>query len=108
MVERAPDVARVDVHPRRKTARPVVRSRGARDWWSRLRRRGARLRASRAVVRRAYAGTEDERTSETRSGEMIERFRRDPGLSFLALALVLAAALYAATLSRGLVNYDDP
>ena len=34
--------------------------------------------------------------------------RRDPGLAYLALALVAAVALYAPTLGRGLVNYDDP
>jgi len=33
--------------------------------------------------------------------------RRDPGLAFLITALLLAAALYAPTLGRGLVNYDD-
>ncbi|MEO6772127.1 MAG: hypothetical protein ABI467_03785 [Kofleriaceae bacterium] len=34
--------------------------------------------------------------------------RRDPGLALLVLALVLAGVLYAPTLGRGLVNYDDP
>lgn len=39
---------------------------------------------------------------------LIQRFRRDPGLAYLALALVVAVALYAPALGRGLVNYDDP
>jgi protein O-mannosyl-transferase len=39
---------------------------------------------------------------------LIQRFRRDPGLAYLALALVAAIVLYAPTLGRGLVNYDDP
>ena len=39
---------------------------------------------------------------------MIERGRRDPGLAYLVLALLAAVALYAPTLGRGLVNYDDP
>lgn len=34
--------------------------------------------------------------------------RRDPGLACLVLALVAAAALYAATVSRGLVSFEDP
>ena len=37
----------------------------------------------------------------------ITRLRRDPGLALLVLALVVAAALYAATLGRGLVDLDD-
>ncbi len=36
------------------------------------------------------------------------RVARDPGLAWLAVALVLAALLYAPTLPRGLTNYDDP
>ncbi len=39
---------------------------------------------------------------------LVERLRRDPGLACTVLAIVLAAALYAPTLGRGLVNYDDP
>ncbi|MEO6772129.1 MAG: tetratricopeptide repeat protein [Kofleriaceae bacterium] len=38
----------------------------------------------------------------------IQRLGRDPGLAYLALALVAVVALYAPTLGRGLVNYDDP
>lgn len=34
--------------------------------------------------------------------------KRDPGLLLLLLALALSIALYAPTLRRGLVNYDDP
>ena len=41
-------------------------------------------------------------------GTLIQRFRRDPGLAYLVFALVAAVALYAPTLGRGLVNYDDP
>jgi tetratricopeptide (TPR) repeat protein len=33
---------------------------------------------------------------------------RAPGLALLAVALAAAAALYAPTIDRGLVNYDDP
>jgi protein O-mannosyl-transferase len=33
---------------------------------------------------------------------------RQPGLALLVVALVVAAALYAPTIDRGLVNYDDP
>lgn len=33
---------------------------------------------------------------------------REPGLALLAVALAAAALLYAPTLDRGLVNYDDP
>jgi tetratricopeptide (TPR) repeat protein len=40
--------------------------------------------------------------------EIRSRLARDPGLAYLALALVLAALLYAPTLARGLTNYDDP
>ncbi|MEJ7603180.1 MAG: hypothetical protein WKG01_35155 [Kofleriaceae bacterium] len=38
---------------------------------------------------------------------MIERLRKDAGLALLVLALLLAATLYAPTLGRGLVNYED-
>lgn len=38
----------------------------------------------------------------------LDRLRRDPGLVCLVLALALAAALYAPTLGRSLVSYDDP
>ncbi len=34
--------------------------------------------------------------------------KRDPGLLLLGLALLLAIGLYAPTMGRGLVNYDDP
>jgi tetratricopeptide (TPR) repeat protein len=34
--------------------------------------------------------------------------RRDSGLALLAIAMVLAFVLYAPTLGRGLVDYDDP
>src|SRR5215475_3242177 len=34
--------------------------------------------------------------------------RRHPGILLLGLALVAAAAIYAPTLGRGLVSYDDP
>jgi protein O-mannosyl-transferase len=36
------------------------------------------------------------------------RLRRDPGLALMLVALVIAAAIYAPTVGRGLVNYDDP
>ncbi len=39
---------------------------------------------------------------------ILDRLRRDPGLGLLVLALLLATAIYAPTLGRGLVNYDDP
>ncbi|MGE5181627.1 MAG: tetratricopeptide repeat protein [Acidobacteriota bacterium] len=39
---------------------------------------------------------------------MIERLRRDPGLALVVLALALALALYAPTLARGIIDYDDP
>lgn len=39
---------------------------------------------------------------------VLERARRDPGGALVVLALVTTFALYAATLARGLVNYDDP
>jgi Tfp pilus assembly protein PilF len=39
---------------------------------------------------------------------VIARLRRDPGLALLVLGLVLAAALYAPTLGRGILDYDDP
>lgn len=38
----------------------------------------------------------------------LARMRWDPGRALLVLALLATAAVYAATLSRGLVNYDDP
>ena len=38
----------------------------------------------------------------------IERGKRDPGLLYLVLAFVAVVALYAPTLCRGTVNYDDP
>ncbi|MDB4963024.1 MAG: Transrane and repeat-containing protein 3 [Myxococcales bacterium] len=37
-----------------------------------------------------------------------ERVRRDPGGALLALAILAVIALYAPTLGRGLVNFDDP
>ena len=40
--------------------------------------------------------------------ELVRRVRRDPGLALLVLALALAFVLYAPTLGRGLVDYDDP
>jgi Flp pilus assembly protein TadD len=39
---------------------------------------------------------------------VLERARRDPGGALLVIALAAVVALYAATLARGLVNYDDP
>lgn len=39
---------------------------------------------------------------------LLERVRRDPGGALLVAALLVAAAVYAPTLSRGLINYDDP
>lgn len=33
---------------------------------------------------------------------------RDPGLALLLLGMILATALYAPTLTTGIVNYDDP
>jgi Tfp pilus assembly protein PilF len=39
---------------------------------------------------------------------VLDRFKREPGLALLAAALVLAIALYAPTLGRGLTNYDEP
>ena len=39
---------------------------------------------------------------------MVDRFRRDPGVALLLLALALTITIYAPTLGRGLVNYDDP
>lgn len=39
---------------------------------------------------------------------LIVAARRHPGLLLLGLALVAAAAIYAPTLGRGLVSYDDP
>jgi tetratricopeptide (TPR) repeat protein len=39
---------------------------------------------------------------------VLRRLGRDPGLAYLAVGLVLAVVLYAPTLGRGLVNYDDP
>ncbi len=38
----------------------------------------------------------------------IDAARRRPGILLLGLALVAAAAIYAPTLGRGLVSYDDP
>jgi protein O-mannosyl-transferase len=38
---------------------------------------------------------------------IVERVRRDPGLALAILAVVVAAALYAPTLDRGLVSLDD-
>lgn len=38
---------------------------------------------------------------------LIQRIKSDPGLALLALALAAVTAIYASTLSRGLVNYDD-
>ena len=38
----------------------------------------------------------------------IDAARRHPGLVLLGLALAAAAAIYAPTLGRGLVSYDDP
>jgi tetratricopeptide (TPR) repeat protein len=38
---------------------------------------------------------------------MITRVRADPGVAFLWLALVAVVVLYAPTLGRGLINYDD-
>ncbi len=40
-------------------------------------------------------------------GAVIDRLRRDPGLLAVVIALVLVVILYAPTLSRGLVDYDD-
>jgi protein O-mannosyl-transferase len=34
--------------------------------------------------------------------------RREPAATWLVVSLIAAAALYASTLGRGLVNYDDP
>lgn len=39
---------------------------------------------------------------------MRERLRRDPGLVLLLVALFAAAAIYAPTVARGLVNVGDP
>lgn len=39
---------------------------------------------------------------------VVARLRRDPGLGLLVLACCLVTAIYAPTLGRGLVNYDDP
>ncbi|HEY5922239.1 MAG TPA: hypothetical protein VIV11_11235 [Kofleriaceae bacterium] len=39
---------------------------------------------------------------------LLDRARRDPGLTFVVIAVVATVAIYAATLGRGLVNYDDP
>lgn len=38
---------------------------------------------------------------------LAERVRRDPGAALCVLAAALAIALYASTLGRGIVNYDD-
>lgn len=39
---------------------------------------------------------------------MFDRLRRDPGLALLLLALFAAIALYAPSITRGLINFDDP
>jgi Flp pilus assembly protein TadD len=39
---------------------------------------------------------------------MVDAARRHPGFLLLGLALVAATAIYAPTLGRGLVSYDDP
>lgn len=39
---------------------------------------------------------------------IVGRVRHDPGAALLLLACLLAIALYAPTLARGLVNHDDP
>ena len=38
---------------------------------------------------------------------LVERLRRDPGLAAVVLAVAAVIALYAPTLGRGLVDYDD-
>src|SRR5438445_10922687 len=76
---------------------PALRRAVARD------RRRARRRRARAGCR--CGGRARARTG---AGPMIDRIRRDPGLALLVLALVLAAALYAPTLGRGIIDYDDP
>ncbi|HEX8110850.1 MAG TPA: hypothetical protein VF516_24125, partial [Kofleriaceae bacterium] len=38
----------------------------------------------------------------------LDAARRHPGILLLGLALIAAAAIYAPTLGRGLVSYDDP
>lgn len=38
---------------------------------------------------------------------IVERVRRDPGFALVVLGIVASITLYAPTLSRGLVNYDD-
>jgi hypothetical protein len=38
----------------------------------------------------------------------MDRLRREPGLALVGLAVLAAIALYAPTLGRGLVNYDEP
>jgi protein O-mannosyl-transferase len=42
------------------------------------------------------------------SRSLFGRLRRDPGLALLLTALVMAIVIYAPTLGRGLVNFDDP
>ncbi len=39
---------------------------------------------------------------------VLARVRRDPGAALVVLAILVVLALYGATLSRGIVNYDDP
>ena len=39
---------------------------------------------------------------------MLDRLRRDRGLALAILALIAAIALYAPSVARGLVDYDDP
>ena len=39
---------------------------------------------------------------------MLDRLWRDPGRLALAIALVATAAIYAPTIGRGIVSYDDP
>ena len=38
---------------------------------------------------------------------MIDRLRKDSALGWVAIAVVVAVGLYAATVGRGLVSYDD-
>ncbi len=38
----------------------------------------------------------------------MDRVRRHPGIALVGLAMIAAAILYAPTLTRGLINYDDP
>ena len=59
-------------------------------------------RSSRVPCAKCY------RAACSRLVAMRELIRRDPGGALLALALVLVALLYAPTLGRGIVNYDEP